>query len=134
MGAWEAGNFSNDDAMDWLEEVYDSEDTGAIEEALRCVTEPSASEDLEAGDCSQALAAAELVAAVKGCPAPDLPEEAREWLQQHVRRLSKDLVQLAIRATKRVAKKSELRELWEESDHFAQWQKALQDLQARLVG
>jgi len=78
MGAWGAGNFENDDALDWLA-VLQAEGLqaagGAIQDVLTL-----ADDYLEATTCCAALAAAEVIAALRGRPASRLPDELVEWL------------------------------------------------------
>lgn len=79
MGAWGAGSFENDDAADWLADFCDEPDEKRIANALSTVAEMDAGEYLEAPECSVGLAAAEIVASLKGAGSPDLPEEAPDF-------------------------------------------------------
>ena len=81
MGAWGAGSFQNDGALDWLGALLESSDASCIRAALNCVVDhggtkssrPSWLEKLRglrehidwltANDCSKAIAAAEVIAA-----------------------------------------------------------------------
>ena len=130
MGAWSHEPFGNDDAGDWVSELTESEDLGAIERALDAVTD-SAEEYLEAPDCSAALAAAEVVAALLGKPTASLDQEAAAWVKGKPRPPS-ELVAKAKRAVASVLKSSELQELWAESSEYAQWQAVTNDLLVRL--
>ena len=79
------------------------------------------------------LAAAEVVAAAKGKPSSDLPDEIRTWLekQDHLDKFKK-LDKRAAKAAKKVQAKSELRDQWEESDDWHNWQMAVEGLLKRL--
>jgi hypothetical protein len=79
-----------------------------------------------------ALAAAEVVAALAGRPAPDLPEEVRTWVETHRLTALPDLRALSVRALDQVAAGSELQELWAESEESAAWVDRLQELRSRL--
>ena len=129
MGTWEAGSFDNDDAQDWLAELEDANDTEPITEALLAVTEND--DYVEAPESQQALAAAEIVAAMNGYPVADLPEEAAAWVEEHDRAPSKRQLDLARRAVERVRTDSELKELWEEQEPN-EWYEKVDDLKARL--
>ena len=132
MGAWGAGSFDNDDASDWAWELEES-GVGAIESAFNAVV---AGEDyVEAPHGSNAIAAAEVVAAALGRPtSEDLPEEVEKFLEGKPA-IGAELVELAKRAIARVlADNSELRELWEESDSFDEWKRIVTGLQQRLNG
>jgi len=78
MGAWGAGNFENDDALDWLA-VLQAEGLPAAGAAIQDVL-TLADDYLEAPTCCAALAAAEVIAALRGRPASRLPDELVEWL------------------------------------------------------
>lgn len=128
MGAWGAGTFDNDDALDWLDDLVDGAD-----DAIRDALESTGAEPLEAPDASSALAAAEVVAAALGRPAADLPGEVSDWLQASDARSAAALAPLARQAVERVRANSELKDLWEESDP-AKWTAAVDDLRKRLEG
>lgn len=77
-GAWESGSFDNDDAMDWVATCARSSGTSAIGKTLEMSLE---SAYLEAPEASEAIAAAEVVAAARGKPSPKLPKALGAWLQ-----------------------------------------------------
>ena len=130
MGSWGFGTFENDDAADWMADLAEMGEDALIDEALDRVLE--AKDDfIEAPDASCALAAAEVVAALKGRPAQDLPDDLRSWIEG--KSAPKDgIVSKAREAVAAVLKGSELRDLWEESDGLEDWQPIVQDLQRRL--
>lgn len=130
MGAWSHEPFGNDDAGDWIYELEESTDLSAIERALAAVT-TQAEEYLEAPECSSALAAAEIVAALIGHPVATLPESAAAWVKGRAKP-DGALIAQAKSAVAAVLGGSELQELWEESDDYAQWQEVTNDLLVRL--
>lgn len=130
MGAWGVRNFENDEAMDWVAELEQSEDASVIEEALRFVAE-GRDEYVEAPEACRALAAAEVVAALNGVGSPDLPDKIKQWISRHPVG-DQSLSRLALRAVKRVKTASELKELWDESENVAEWYGVIRDLEARL--
>ena len=130
MGAWGAGSFENDDAMDWVIGLAQ----GSGDAVLRSALTPVATTDdryLEAPDCSIAIAAAEAVAAARGQPNISLPDEVVRWVRKKPE-VTADLVALARSAVDRIAAKSELRDLWAESDSAETWRAAMTDLRGRL--
>ena len=130
MGAWDTGHFDNDDAGDWAVEL---EDAGSLAPVLMAFDEVDASGDyLDAGIACMALAAAETVAALNGNAAADLPEPVAEVVADIGGPPDGDLVARARLAVEKIAAESELRELWEETDNFAEWQSKVADLLARL--
>ena len=131
MGAWGTGSFENDDALDWAFELDGAED----HELLRAAFEAVLDEDYpETPACCTALAAAEVVAALRGVPIEDLPEEVADWVEASESPPDDDLVVQCREAVGRVRGNSELRELWAESEDLAEWESGLDDLMIRLDG
>ena len=130
MGAWDAGSFDNDDAMDWVLEFVSKPNRDQIERTFRTILD-NGDAYLEAPDCSIAIAAAEVVAALKDAPNPNLPEELKQVLDTKNIRVDSGLINLAIRAIEQIKTDSELQELWEEEDP-SEWISAVGDLEKRL--
>lgn len=134
MGAWGVDSFGNDDAADWAAGLDESRDLRLVEETLaRAVVDDE--EYLEAPTASEAVAAAEAVARLRGAGGERSSYSASvdRWVERVATPPSEAMVQLALRALDRiVAPNSELRELWEESDAFADWTAAIRELRGRL--
>jgi hypothetical protein len=135
MGAWATDSFGNDDASDWLATLMGKDDLAMVEEALNAAL--AVGDDyLDAPLAAEALAAAEVVAAAKGDPGPDVQDKAAlvAWLDNLAQGPDKTLVALAVQVVERVlADNSELRDLWEDSDEFDDWQTDVQALSERLL-
>ena len=129
MGAFGAGVFDNDDALDWLEELLQSGGPGLIMGAL---DDALAADYLETPEASAALVAAEVLAARNLRPSAALPAELRGWTERADIVLTEQLLARAQTAVARVASDSELAELWAESDAAEEWQASLADLRERL--
>lgn len=132
MGAWGFRPFENDDACDWLYELEKSSDISVISAAFHHIIN-NASDYLEAPDCANAIAAAEITAALRGHPLMSLPDNAREWVEAHHLLDASNLVPSALAAIQRIRTDSELKELWDESDEAPEWYKTLDDLNNRLI-
>ena len=131
MGAWGVGTFENDDAGDWVYQLEEANDLDFLRDTLQAAADPDGY--LEAPTCSMALAAAEVVAALAGRPAPDLPEEVRTWVEAHRLTVLPDLRALSVQAVDQVAAGSELQELWAESEESGAWVDQLRELRSRLA-
>ena len=127
MGAWGSGHFENDDALDFLGEITGVEGLAAAFTALP----PAGEGAVDATDASRAMAAAEVVAAMKGCPSDDCPKQLTGRLGA-LGRPTRDLLDLARSAVSRVLFDSELLDLWAESDESEAWNQAVTDLIDRL--
>ena len=132
MGAWGAGSFENDDAADWLAAFCDEPDKTLIVNALTRVSEMSPDDYLEAPDCCAGIAAAEIVAALKGSPGNDLSEEAKSCMSQLKFAGDQKLTNIALTAMERIRTNSELKELWDESESPDEWYEAMGALVDRL--
>jgi hypothetical protein len=132
MGTWGTEIFANDDAMDWIAALEETDDMDVVERALRTVND--ADGYLEAPDCSVALAAAEVVATILKKPGPDVPSEVFEWIARVGREIPPSLPDDARRALDRVGADSELLELWEEAGDpgLGAWRATLTELRGRL--
>lgn len=130
MGAWGHGNFENDDALDWLAELQPDDGDEAFAEVFDMVIEQK-DDYIEAPEAAMALAAAEVLAALLGRPPKTLPDEVTAWLKDK-KPPKRGLVKNAIRAVTYVLRESELRQLWEDTDHFADWQAEVEGLLHRL--
>jgi hypothetical protein len=129
MGAWGAGSFDNDDAVDWLASLEHARDLTPVDAALAAV-----SGEGEPGepDASVAIAAAEVVAAIDGRPVADLPGEIVDWLASAHPRPDPELTERARAAVQRIRFSSGLKVLWGEGDP-AEWYEHIDDLLQRLA-
>ena len=133
MGAWGFGSFENDDACDFLADATESGDLSLIRDVLDNVL--TSTEYVEAPDASQAIAAAEIVAAALGRPtlAAQREEELSSWIARIRPTIDTELAGQARDALTRIlAPNSELRELWEEAEEFSEWQSAVSELGQQL--
>lgn len=138
MGAWGTGSFDNDDALDWLADL-ERNGPAFLEQTLDVKSGSLGLAFLgyiDAPEASAALAAAEMVAAAQGRPPANWPPQAAQWLAAHRAALNPERLRgKALDAIAAVRKKSELRDLWVESEKFLpQWLAGLKDLERRLKG
>ena len=134
MGAWGTLNFENDTALDL---VYEIEEEGAnrIKIAIEAVNSREEDSFLDSDLCSEALAAIEYIAAAKDKVSEDFPEDAEEWLTPANKEnlLSiRNLIANSKQAIDRIKHNSELKDLWEETEDFEEWNKVLDGLVTRI--
>jgi hypothetical protein len=132
MGAWGEHNFQNDDALDWVYELESADDLSVVAKAIREVTEFDSAGYLESPECSRALAAAEVLAALLDTPSNDLPPEAKQWVDRHHDESPDRYISSALAAIGRIKINSEMKELWDETDYASSWYNVLDDLEGRL--
>ena len=126
MGAWGEENFGNDDAGDW---IYELEKSKGVNILLKPIKAINANQDyLESSDCSEALAASEVIAASITGDLSRIPDEAKEWLNKKSwvlgskPKIEKEHAALAKQCIERILTESELKDLWQETEHYPKWQ------------
>ena len=129
MGAWGVQAFENDDAMDFAADLVDADSLDVVATSFEAIVP---GEYLEAPDCCIALAAAEVVAALRGRTGTSLPKDVSAWTRSTALRADDALLDAARQAVGRIGDRSELKELWHDSDHFDVWMRAVRDLETRL--
>ena len=131
MGSWGYGNLENDAAADWLFEWQELKTTGFVEGTLDELLETSRP---DVRLCQEALAAAELVAAWNGHPAPDFDKEVLPTVQKvevdedeldELKQKSKSAITI-------ISGDSSLMERWEDTNEMAEWRSTLKNLAQRL--
>jgi hypothetical protein len=133
MGAWGLGNFENDTALDWVYELEQTSDLGLVERAISDVVHCDDYLDADLGCIG--LAAAEVLAALKGKPPKDSPDKVAAWVAANPLAPDQKLVEESLTAIDKIrnGEESELKQLWEEdSELLAQWHAVLDDLVKRL--
>jgi hypothetical protein len=134
MGAWGIGVFENDDASDWVYELEQSSDLAVVEQALTDVMAQTGDEEPDTVDSAAALAAAEVVALLRGCPGDGVPDDVTKWVATVRPQAAPELGGLAVQAVRRVLAGSELKDLWDEAgtEQSEEWEAQLEDLMTRL--
>lgn len=130
MGTWDYYNFDNDAAADFAEEFLTTPNEAVLYEALATAGEEEG--QLESDVASEALAAAEIVAAILGRPAQNIPPGLLPAISRLDAGDSEDLRELAEAAVTAVLEKSELQEEWAGRSDYASWRELQQDLLRRL--
>jgi ankyrin repeat protein len=130
MGTWNAKPFGNDTASDWLWELIKAKDDSVLESPLTAVLTAKKSPD--ADDCARAFAAASVIEAARREPPGKLPKEAKQWVKERGFVPSDAVIKQAIQTVERIARESELRDVWEESPSYAKWQKEADALAKNL--
>lgn len=134
MGTWGSGSFDNDAALDWLAELGGFSDGSILRESFEAIIEND--DYLDVDECCYAVVAAEVVAALGGKAAQNLPREITAWLAGAV---GLDYVHLrpeALQAIElvRYSEISELREMWEDHDSPPfEWYESIGNLLVRLT-
>ncbi len=138
MGAWEHGNLENDTAADFLASFREEPTVNVLVAPILLLNNRADDDkELDASDCYEALAAAEIIAASRNRPLPGFPADIQqlaielrlpEWDKYPI------LMQLTRRAVGVTVEESELRELMSDTrEELMAWEQIQQGLQQRLA-
>jgi hypothetical protein len=130
MGTWGIESFHDDIAVDWLEDLFDSDPIAFFRQCL----------DLTGHDylghiaCIGVVCTAEMIHGVLSEPRAGLPEAALQWLKVNQDLNVKPFVYEAIIGLGRViGPESEMFEMWQDSENqLDAWQTHLRELVERL--
>ena len=132
MGAWGVEPFENDKALDWVYELKKTDDESELRRAIETVVNLSSDEYMDLRYCCEAIAAAEVITALKGSPPQWLTTEVGAWVAAHPSVNYAPLIPIALQALERIRTDSEAKELWADSKHNEEWLRSTNDLEARL--
>ncbi|MEA9554841.1 DUF4259 domain-containing protein [Xanthomonas nasturtii] len=133
MGCWGIGSFDNDTAADWVCDLTEAGDLSLVREAIAAVL--ATDSDVDSTDATTALAAIEVIVAALGRPTAEALDEPDvvEWIDRVKPLPDAQLTSDAAQAIDRIlGPTSELRELWEDTDDFNEWQAEVRGLRSRL--
>jgi hypothetical protein len=126
MGAWGIHFDECDGALDFLGDVGDHRNWGAVGAQIAEFVSAGGYEDAE-----EAIAALELVAAALGHPSPRLSPELAAWAETHAEE-APQLKPQSREAVDLISNQSELSELWAEADEGDEWLATIANLKTRL--
>ena len=134
MAIWGHRNFDNDAAADFAGDFRNHPNEAMLLGALAMVAETEDDETIDANEGSEALAAAEIVAAILGKPTRDFPADVIPVIVKMNPGESEDLRELAQQAVQAVVRKSVLQEFWSKQKGEAAegWQQVQHELLERL--
>ncbi|GAB3223226.1 hypothetical protein GCM10027346_02030 [Hymenobacter seoulensis] len=130
MSTWGYFNFDNDVAADFAGSFRDNPDDSALRQALELVAAEDGS--TLADDTSEALAAAEIVAAILGKPSRDFPADLLLVIGKIDGRRGEYMRELAQQAVSSILLNSELQAFWTGTDDAKNWQHLQKELLERL--
>jgi hypothetical protein len=129
-GTWGAGAFENDDALEWVNRCTRSSEAALIEQTF---AEAASADEIDIALGSAVIAAAEVVADVRGRRKGVLPTSLSNWLSlqggENILRLATTAHAALLRV--RDPRVSELRQLWDE-ERNSKWLDGVDKLIASL--
>lgn len=131
MNTWGVAAFENDDAQQFLVEVLE-DGLVAIEEAIDVALD--AEGDLQSPEGARAVAAVALLGAILSENGEGLPPDLRGWVTQFLPETLEFLRLPAVTVLDLIdGETSELRERWQDTQHYTDWQVSLNTLRTRLT-
>lgn len=124
-------NFDNDFVDDWIYNIRQATDLSVLTKAFTNVLDGHGK--LMERESALGLAAAEIVAALAGHPAMDVPFAIEAYMDRMKTAPDPALIQTAIKAVERIRTGSELQQIWDEREDGGAWREALLDLTDRLA-
>lgn len=132
MGSWDVSPFGNDEAREWLANLIANPSTEPVFRALVTAAKIKNDEFFQAPECERAVAAAEIVACVRDKATADTPPGLKKWLAENKLVVGDQVAQMAIRVLERIAKDSELKQVYDDTDSAEDWYRTLHNIQQRL--
>lgn len=134
MASWGIRTFENDEATRWIAEFVESPEAASLLATLQAVgaTHAVGAPSPQDPSASEALAAAEVVAAWCGRPAPEVPPQLTAWLLGRTDAVTREVLEEARRAVDSVLESDLLRAEWERSDEHHARRGAVEELRQRL--
>lgn len=125
------GIFENDGALDWLNDFVENPEEIKIRSAFRLTGDETNYPD--ALDCEEALAAAAVVISLyHNKPCAGMPHTSFETILAMGFQCESELRLLAYNSAKHILEQSELKDLWEEDEDYAEWELSIKELIALL--
>lgn len=136
MGTWSHEPFGNDTASDWAYEFEERDGYDVIEDAFDQIIDMTTEEFIDADLGCFAHAAAEVLAKsfTEGIAENEYyPEPVEKWLEQNKNKQNYALIPKALLALNLLtSERSELDELWQDSDDYEDWIRNIDELKETL--
>jgi hypothetical protein len=130
MATWGIHIFDNAAALQWFYELRATPDLVLlINPLLRLEANPGCN----FAPCEEALATAEIIAALLGAPAATLPAEIRDWTQTMPLRNVATFAPMAAKAVQHILADSWLQNKWCQNVNGCDWCEQVADLERRLM-
>jgi hypothetical protein len=135
MSVWDIGPFDNDLALDWVQDLQESNDLYYIEDTLDNVLDEGDSVIPMPFAC-EALAAIDVLARLQGQPGEEAEDDVDAWVETVRKKFKRraDLVEKSLKVLDLVvSEKSELANEWAQTDEHVAWRGMVAQLRARIA-
>ncbi len=121
MGTWSIKPFGNDTALDWLNDLRISQNGRTL--LINTIDSILENYDGSSEKAEEAMAAISIISASTNDPVKGTNTEAKSWINYSGFVPDYSLIEKALTALEIITTKSELFDLWEESDSLKSWLK-----------
>ena len=129
---WGVNTFDNNDAIEWLKNIEANNDFKSVNNLIKSLNGLSDLDDVVLKECTEALAAIELVASAKTDNFKTFPADKVDWLTKSEYSFSETEIKAAAQLAKSIKKDSEIRELFLDSPLLKSWEEYMDDLIKKL--
>jgi hypothetical protein len=136
MSAWGSGVFENDNALDWVSELTESDNPSFIaftlEDALHNPLVQYQTGFTDTFKLDTALVAAKIIAALQSTTTETLPTQLQSWIVRYTCIVTPTTLQLAVDVVAKVLQEETLHDIWADPADYALWRRGVEELQLRL--
>lgn len=132
MSAWGITNFENEIALAFVNDLALNRSEFSIETYIDSFKGKFHPEKTSLDECLEFFAVVELLAALLGEPAEDLPSELKDWIEGKYIKIEESLVKKAIAGINDLVKDSEAKEMYLDGPYFNAWLRTQKNLIKRL--
>lgn len=129
---WGVNTFDNNDAIEWLKDIEKNNDFKKVNTLIKSLNDLADLDDVVLKECTEALAAIELVASAKTDNFKTFPADKLEWLSNAEYSFSEAEIKAALKLAQSIKKDSEIRELFLDSPMLKTWNEYMDDLIKKL--
>ena len=132
MSAWGITNFENDVALDFVEELTTHKKQLSIGAFFDAFSNKFNPDETTLDECLEFFTITEVLAAILGSPAEDLPLELKEWVELCYIQVEQELAVQAVEIVELLLKDSEAKEMYCDTPYYKAWKESQQGLIKRL--
>lgn len=132
MAAWGITNFENDVALKFVDDLVKHKVQFSIGDYVAFFEQKFDPEATSLDDCLGFFTVAELLAAIQGEPAEDLPLELKDWIESKYIKVEQSLTDQTIKVLQLLLKDSEAKEMYSDGPYYKAWQTCQKNLLKRL--
>lgn len=129
---WGVNTFDNNDAIEWLKGIEENNDFKKVNTLIKSLNDLADLDDVVLKECTEALAAIEVIASAKTDNFKTFPADKVDWLSNADFAFSEEEIKAALKLAKSIKKDSEIKELFLDSPLLKSWNEYMDELIKKL--